>query len=442
MGLRRLWWPMAVMASFVAGCGSGTPAAPAVVRVTPASGLYDVSRSIVVSHLAPGELATISASTPRPNGLWSARAMYKANDAGVIDLTRTAPDSGSYRGVSAMGLLWSEHLVRAGAAATSPTVTTLRVTAGGRRIGSGTVTQLLSGPGVTEHVEALAKVGFVGRYFTPPGRARHPGVIVWGGSEGGLGDSPAWAALLASHGIAALAIAYFDEPGLPCALENIPLEYFEKAIAWLRSEPQVDPGRVWILSGSRGSEADLLVAAHWPTLVHGVIATAPSSVVWGTVPGRCQPLGLTAWTLHGQPLNTDASSGSPTRNPDGSFSDRGSFVAGLTGPSAAAARIPIERFKGPVMLISGGGDELWPSTVFADRIMAALHAVPAAHVHLNYPAAGHLVFGAPSTPAPVEQRVPGAYGRTYLLNLGGSEAADQAAYLSDWPAVISFILSH
>ena len=208
-----------------------------------------------------------------------------------------------------MGLLWSEHLVRAGAAAPGPTVTTLRVTARGRRIGSGTVTQLLSGPGVTEHVEALAKVGFVGRYFPPPGRARYPTVIVWGGSEGGLGDSPEWAALLASHGIAALAIAYFDEPGLPCALENIPLEYFERAIEWLRSEPQVDPSRVWILSGSRGSEADLLVAAHWPTLVRGVIATAPSSVVWGPVPGQCQPLGLTAWTLHGQPLNTDASSG-------------------------------------------------------------------------------------------------------------------------------------
>ena len=221
MGPRRLWWPMAVMASLVAGCGSGTRAAPAVVRVTPASGLYDVSRSIVVSHLAPGEVVTISASTPRPNGLGLARATYKAKGAGVIDLTRAAPESGSYRGVSAMGLLWSEHLVPAGAAAPSPSVTTLRVTAGGRQIGSGTVTQLLSGPGVTKHVETLAKVGFVGRYFAPPG--------------------------------------------------------------------------------------------------------------------------------------------------------------GATGPSAAAARIPIERFKGPLMLISGGADELWPSTVFADRIMAALHAVPADH---------------------------------------------------------------
>ena len=59
------------------------------------------------------------------------------------------------------------------------------------------------------------------------------------------------------------------------------------------------------------------------------------------------------------------------------------------------------------MLISGGADELWPSTVFANRIMAALHAIPADHVHLNYPAAGRLVFGVPSTPAPIEGPVVG-----------------------------------
>ena len=204
----------------------------------------------------------------------------------------------------------------------------------------------------------------------------------------------------------------------------------------------MDPRRVWILSGSRGSEADLLVAAHWPTLVRGVIATAPSSVVWGTAPGHCQPLGLTAWTLHGQPLNTDASSGRATGDPDGSISDRSAFLSGLSGPSATAARIPIERFKGPLMLISGGADDCRHAHRLRrpDHGRAARHS--ADHVHLNYPAAGHLVFGVPSTPAPVEGPVVGAYGRTYLLNLGGSEAADQAAYLSDWPAVISFILSH
>lgn len=433
---------MAVVAISVAGCGAARHVAPAMVRATPANGLYDVSRSIVVSHLDPGEVVTISASARRPGGLWSASATYKADGAGVVDLTRAAPQSGSYRGVSAMGLFWSEHLVRAGSTPAGTTVTRLSVTSDGQRIGSATVTQSLLAAGVTEHVEALTKVGFVGQYFTPPGDGRHASVILWGGSEGALGQSPQLAALFASHGIPALAIAYFDEAGLPCALNNIPLEYFEKAIRWLRSQPQVNPRRVWIQSASRGSEAALLVATNWPTLVHGVIVAAPSSVAWGANPGNCQPLGLTAWTLHGQPVDTAISTGSPTRNPDGSISDRDAFLSDLASPSASAARIPIERFKGPVMLISGGDDELWPSPVFADRIMDALHADPADHVHLNYPAAGHLVLGPAYAPAPVEERVVGPLGRSYRLYHGGSEGADAAARASDWPAMLSFIASN
>ncbi len=441
MGLRRFWWPIAivaVVAAFAGGCGSGSRATPARISVTPASALYDVSRSIVVSRLSAGEVVTISATSPRPGGLWSASATYKANGAGVVDLASMAPQSGSYHGVSAMGLFWSQRLVGAGKAANGSTVTTLVVRAGGHRTGSATVTQTLVGPGVTEDTESLAKAGFVGDYFKPPGSGRGPAVIVWGGSEGGLGESPAWAAMLASHGIPALAIAYFDEPGLPCALSEIPLEYFEKAIKWLRSQSQVDPRRVWILSVSRGSEADLLVAAHWPALVHGVIAAAPSSVVWGGISGQCSSPGYTAWTLHGRPLNSATAESAYTRNPDGSFSGRSSFLSGLAGPDAAAARIPIERFKGPVMLMSGGDDQLWPSTVFADQIMASLQHDPARHVHLNYPDAGHLVFGVPSAPAAIEQK--NATGG--VLDLGGTPAGDAAAHASDWPAAIRFIQSN
>jgi len=423
----------------LAGCGSSAHLAPARIAVTPAaSALYDMSRTIVVSRLSAAEVLTISATSPRPGGLWSASATYKANGAGVVDLARVAPQSGSYHGVSAMGLFWSQHYVGAGRAANGLTVTRLAVRAGGHQIASATVTQTLIGPRVTEHAEQFAKVGFVGHYFTPPGAGRHPAVVVWGGSEGGLGDSPAWAAMLASHGIPALAIAYFDEPGLPCALDDIPLEYFEKAIAWLRSQRQVDRRRVWIISASRGSEADLLVAAHWPALVHGVIAAAPSSVVWGPISGECQSIGDTAWTLHGQPLDSAIAETGYTRNADGSVSGRSAFLSGLAAPEAAAARIPIEGFKGPVMLISGGDDQLWPSAVFADRIMSALHADRARHVHLNYPGAGHLVFGIPSAPAAIEQKNAGGA----LLDLGGTPAGDEAAHLSDWPAAIRFIQSN
>lgn len=443
MGLRRSSWRVAglvLTAGAIGGCGgSAGNAAPARVAVTPAHGLYDVSRSIVVSHLSPEEMVTVSASTPRPDGLWTAEATYEADGAGVIDLTREAPRSGSYHGVSAMGLFWAQHLVRAGSAATgSPTVTTLTVSAGKRRLGSATVTQVFSGPSVTEHAETIAATGFFGQYFTPPGRARHPGVIVWGGSEGALGASPELAALFASHGIPSLALAYFGEPGLPCSLTDIPLGYFVKAIGWLRAQPQVDPRRVWLESASRGTEAELLVAAHWPALVHGIVAAAPSSVAHGTPPGGCGRTASASWALDGRPLAIAPATGGVTYNADGSVSTRGSFLAGLSAPGAGAARIPIERFRGPALLISGADDQLWPSNIYANRIMAALRSDPATHVHLDYPAAGHGVFGFPYEPTLTEGPVsPGS-----IIDYGGTSAGDEAAHVSDWAAAIRFIVSN
>ncbi len=88
--------------------------------------------------------------------------------------------------------------------------------------------------------------------------------------------------------------------------------------------------------------------------------------------------------------------------------------------------------------MSGGDDQLWPSTVFADRIMASLQHDPARHVHLNYPDAGHLVFGVPFAPAAIEQK--NATGA--VLDLGGTPAGNAAAHLSDWPAAIRFISSN
>ena len=72
------------------------------------------------------------------------------------------------------------------------------------------------------------------------------------------------AALLAAHGYPALTVAYFDWPGLPPALDGIPLEYFETAGKILASQPQVDPAHVLAMGYSRGSEAALLLADDFP----------------------------------------------------------------------------------------------------------------------------------------------------------------------------------
>lgn len=425
-------------ATGLAGCG-GAVQPKAVLTVSPAVALADQGRTIVVSHLRSGQLVTLSARTRRPDGIWTSSATFRATAKGTVNAAHQAPTSGSYKGVSALGLLWSERRTASGSAPLNGVrATQLAVSAGNRQLAVARLVQRLRGPGVTERSERVAQAGFFGEYFTPPGHTRRPAVVLWGGSEGGLGVNPSEASLLASHGIPALALAYFDEPGLPCSLAHIPLEYFVKAIRWLRSQPQVDPQRVWIESGSRGSEAELLVAAHWPHLVHGLVAEAPGSIAYGAVPGRCllhRPAETAAWTLHGKTVPYDQTlPGAITYNRDGSINEVNAFKDALGLPAAKAAQIPARRITAAVMLISGGDDQLWPSDTYANQIMRELRSDRARHVHLNYPAAGHIVLDIPYSPPFIR-----ATERNIVINLGGTPAADEAAYQSDWPAMIRFI---
>src|ERR1700759_3445726 len=306
--------------------GAGSAAHP-VIRVTPAVGLFDQSRRIVVSHLHPGERITVDASTERLSGTWTSSATFRAGSGGMVNLAQTAPISGSYDVAAAMGLLWSQRLRTRG----SPTlprgpVTTLTVDAGGRTVSSARLIQEFESPGVTVRHETLRTAGFDGTYYAPPAASRRTAVIVWGGSEGGELGGDVEAALIASHGMPALSVAYFDAPGLPCALDAIPLGYFVRAIRWLRDRPQVNPRRVWILSASRGTEAEMLVAGNWPGLVHGVVAAAPGAFPDGPYHGTCQAKdagsGVAAWTRNGRPVST-------------------------------SVPLPASRIRGPALLVSG-----------------------------------------------------------------------------------------
>ena len=52
----------------------------------------------------------------------------------------------------------------------------------------------------------------------------------------------------------------------------------------------------------------------------------------------------------------------------------------------AAAEIPVERINGPVMLISGTDDQVWPATVLSEFAVRRLraHSHPFAVEHLVY----------------------------------------------------------
>lgn len=424
-GPRWVTGPLGILCAAFAlsGCGGSSRERTPSLTVAPRSGLIDLARTITISGLDPGEHVTLDARTNIAGAVWSSSTAYAADRHGTVNVSTAPPTSGAYHGLSAMGPFWSESYQHSGPTASdSGNVTRLTATTGSGHSTAVTVTQSYRGPGVRAQRTTLARQGFVGEYFTPGGHHRGgPAMIVWGGSEGGDGAVIHEAELLASHGIPTLAIAYFDAPGLPCSLSNIPIEYFVKAIHWLRRQPGVDPTRVWAWSVSRGSEALGLVATHWPDLLHGLIDESGSSVVNESFVGNCPATAVSAWTLHGSVVPYDTAVG----------------TTGLIPSLARFATIPFNDFHGPVLLVSGADDGVWPSNRYEDIIMRELRADPAPHVHLNYANAGHADLGPPYTPEKLEDNDHGT-----IAHLGGTEAGYEAAKLRDWRAMLQFVTDH
>ena len=404
-----------VLTVLLAGCTAAgqSPGRHVTITVQPQTSLADQAVRFRVTGLAPGELATVQTTSTDAAGVhWRASATYRADPAGDVDPSRAPARSGSYPGVSVMGLIWSMRPAGPDPAGAYfwhggvPQEFTVTVSVHGARVAVTTFQRQLSA--MTIQPESLRADGFVGDFFRPaaaiPDRTA---VLVLGGSSGGL---PALASgFLASSGYPSLGVAYFREPGLPKTLSRIPLEYFARALRWPRRQPGVDPARVAVLGVSRGSEAAQLLGVHYPRLVHAVIASVPSNVAICSYPGCTGP----AWTLHGRalPYTREFDNPAPTDNP--------------------AAVIPDQRIRGPVFLDCGTADQTWTSCRYARAILSLLtaHHDRWAHVLYIYPGAGHWV----GSLVPYEPYSPAA------TELDPSYPADQRALPLLWQHVLRFL---
>ena len=267
--------------------------------------------------------------------------------------------------------------------------------------------------------------GLIGVWYPPAPGGKRPAVLVLGGSEGGLAGGYYLGAKLAAQGYAVFGPAYFGLEGLPANLQDVPLEYFTKAIDWLRAQPGVDPDRIAVYGISKGGELALLVATRHPEL-KAVVAGDPSSVVW-------QGINLkdftphSSWDENGQPVPY-----APYDFTGGFTSIYNLYAGGLKHMDAHAdAIIPVEKINGPVLLISGQADTLWPSAEMANQVIARLdaHGFKPLHVHLSYPDAGH------AAPVP-----PSDDPRTNAIEaFGGTHEGNAKARADMWKEVLAFL---
>jgi dienelactone hydrolase len=406
----------------------------------PTWALVDEVTPIRLRGIQPGQPVTIRLrSVDGVNRVWESFAEFGAAEDGCIDLADAAPAQGTYTGVDATGLFWSRALT--GEMDNAARVTGVwHITAhiAGQIVASVSQERRHTSPDVASI--PVRDDGLVGTLFTPAGSGRHAAVLVVGGSGGGLSlRETGIAALLASRGYAAMALAYFGMEGLPATLDRIPLEYFERALFWLRRHPRIDPERIAALGGSRGGELVLLLGAMFPS-VRAVVAYAPSGLTYGSYPFS----GHSAWTYDNVEIpfllqmSDDAFDAALQKAvADGRPTDDVSVYLAYE-PSVASATIPVERINGSVILISGGMDGQWPAERLADVAFHRLraHAFPHRHEHWRYPDAGHHI-GLPNVPTTEIRFTHPVSGAD--IDHGGTPRATAHASSESWARLLRFL---
>jgi dienelactone hydrolase len=361
-----------------------------VITVTPGESASDQELEIVADHLPTNQ--TISArvtSTDAARAVWSNVVKLRTNERGTVRVPTSVLADMQPVGTSATYYAWP---TKAGRFRVS-------VSYGGRTRASTEFARRRLEQPVTERPVTLARDGVAGRYFAPSeGGGAQPGVLLFGGSEGGLAPyGLGLSRFIASHGIRVLDLAYWSYPGLPVKLDRIPIEYFARGVGWLARQPHVDPRRMTVEGISYGSEAALLLGAYYPNLVNAVVAAVPSNLASECYGGSCNGTDP-AWTYRGRGIRP--------------FS-----------------HIPVERIRGPIFAICGTRDLIWPSCPQAQAILSRrrAHHVRFADTLIAAHGAGHFV-GA-SIPYQIYRFDP-----TYT-----QRAPDETGAELVWPKLIAFL---
>lgn len=362
--------------------------------------------NIKLDNLPQNKSITLHAYRRNWEGLIYSFACFKTDSKGQIQLNKDKPISATYSGVDSLGIFWSM---------TKPTYTNeelpfdiknlnmntiyFQLEVDGKIISKDELQLILETPDI--YCEEIRNKDMVANFYYSKNKQNLPLIIMLGGSNGGIREVDDRAKIISSHGYAVLALGYFGMENLPENLERIPVEYFFNSINWAKEKQFIDTNKIVILGVSKGGEAALLVASMRRD-IKGAIAFVPSNVRWQGIPNRPSFISKSSWILNGEDL--------PYLKCSIGFSFFWKFISNskqielreifkpiITEDKSKIepALIEVEKINGPVLLIAGKDDKVWPSYDMCQMMKNRLDSLKFEH-HvecLNYDNAGHFIFG-------------------------------------------------
>jgi len=428
--------------------GPSPPAAPQALsstvgsfelEVSPEEAPIDAPIQIRARGLEPGETVIVRASTTDASDVtFSSWARFVANEAGQLDLSREAPLEGTYTGIDASGVLWSmsgpggEHFVTSSRWHERQVRLTVETPRG---VLSRTLIRRYPWRETTR--EQIAEPGLVAELTVPDLEGPLPVVIALAGW--GDGPIPLTAALLASKGYAVLNVGFHHWEGTPELLVEIPIETVINAIDWVAEDDRLDASRIGLYGTSKGAELALVAAVHHAR-VKAIAAWVPSSVVFSGIDFRNSQPG-SSWTSGGQPLPwAPARPGLHEVRNSLRFLMRRPLIFGPSYTKALAqapeeAVIAVEQIDAPILLVSGSDDQVWPSSLMSNQIVARRRSKlqDARVTNLVFDGAGHGI---------TYNLWPSGGKRTGMFFRGGQATVDHHSGQVAWSATLRFFDQH
>ncbi|XP_057638176.1 acyl-coenzyme A thioesterase 1-like [Chionomys nivalis] len=346
---------------------------------------WDEPLSIAVRGLAPEQPVTLRAALRDEKGaLFRSHARYRADPHGELNLARAPALGGSFAGLEPMGLLWAMEpdrplwrLIKRDVQ--TPFVVELEVLDGhepdgGRLLARAAHERHFMAPGVRRVPVREGRVRAT--LFLPPEPGPYPGIVDLFGVGGGLLEYRA--SLLAGKGFAVLALAYYKYDDLPKGLETMRIEYFEEAVNYLLSHPEVKGPGIGILGISKGGELGLAMASFLKGIKAAVFINGSVAAVGNTINYKDE-------TIPPLSLLRDRIKVSK----DGLLD----VVEGLQSPLVETKSfIPVERSDATFLFLVGQDDRNWKSEFYANEISKRLqaHGKEKPQIIL-YPEAGHYI---------------------------------------------------
>ena len=236
-------------------------------------------------------------------------------------------------------------------------------------------------------VETIAQKDTIpdSKYYPAKGKSQNIVLILLGGSEGGL---PNYYDIdkLTGLGYPCFILGYFGTKNTPDRLEMIPMEYFEKEIKDLANRPELKGKKIVVWGGSKGGELALLLASRYKQ-IKGVIAAVPSSVVFQGLGGKP----VSSWSENGISIPFV-----PFAPYDYSKIVNSQYVEVYRlsleqAEAVSKAAIKVENINGPILLLAGKADTMWPSDQMCKMIIKRLDENKFTHWYklFSYENAGH-----------------------------------------------------